>query len=62
MSRLLLVRLAIAIIGIVTWGYGVAADLPRVRLAGIILMAASLILRFLPKKLHGDRGDETPAI
>ena len=61
MSRLLQVRLAIAITGIVIWGYGVAADEPRVRLVGIILMAASLILRFMPKRLHGNRGDETPA-
>ncbi|MEX2152882.1 MAG: hypothetical protein WD825_06040 [Gemmatimonadaceae bacterium] len=52
MSRLLQVRLAIAIIGIVIWAYGVAADEAQVRLVGIILLATSLVLRFTPKRFQ----------
>jgi hypothetical protein len=43
-------RIGLAIIGIVVWGYGVLKDEPRVRLAGIIVLAVSLVLRFLPRR------------
>lgn len=52
------VRLAIATMAIIVWGYAYAADDARLRLAGIILLAAALLLRFLP----GNRSrNDTPA-
>jgi hypothetical protein len=41
-------RIAFAVLGIVIWGYAVASDDENLRLAGIALLALSLILRFLP--------------
>ena len=46
------VRLAVATIGIVVWGYGLLRDDANVRLAGIIVLAASLLLRFTPRRLR----------
>jgi hypothetical protein len=37
------------LIGVIVWGYGQRADLPRVRLAGMGILAAALLLRFVPK-------------
>ena len=50
MSRMLQVRVAVAIGGILVWGYGLARDEPQVRLVGIAMLALSLILRFVPKR------------
>jgi hypothetical protein len=52
-TLILKVRLALAIIGIVVWGYGIAQDEPNVRLVGIAVLALSLVLRFTPKRFHG---------
>ena len=40
-------RIALAIIGLLVWGYGAATDAANYRLVGIILLALSLILRFV---------------
>lgn len=53
MSRLRQVRLTLAIIGIVVWGYGLQVDDAQLRLVGIALLAVSLILRFAPRRFHG---------
>jgi hypothetical protein len=53
-SRYLQVRLALAIIGIIVWGYAVFVDDARLRLVGIVLLAASLILRLVPKRYRGE--------
>ena len=52
MNKFMQLRLVLAVIGIVVWGYGLARDEPNVRLAGIIVLAASLLLRFAPKALR----------
>lgn len=39
-------RLALAIVGVATWGYGVRFDRSEVRWLGIALLAVSLLLRF----------------
>lgn len=57
MTRFMQLRLALAIIGIVVWGYGLATEDANVRLAGIIVLAASLVLRFAPRRLR-DAPDE----
>jgi hypothetical protein len=56
---MLKVRVAMAIIGIVIWGYGVAAEHPDVRLVGIAVLALSLALRFLPKRSQPN-SDQAP--
>lgn len=53
MSRLLQIRLALAIIGIVVWGYGLLKEEATVRLVGIAVLALSLMLRFAPKRFRG---------
>jgi hypothetical protein len=50
MKRLLLARTVLAALGVVVWGYGYRIDDPNVRLAGIALLAISLLLRFLPAR------------
>lgn len=65
MTKFMQLRLALATIGILVWGYGLARDDANVRLAGIIVLAASLILRFAPKALRegtdAPKGPDQPA-
>jgi hypothetical protein len=49
-KRLLLARTVLAAIGVVVWGYGYRVDDPNLRLAGIAVLAISLLLRFVPKR------------
>jgi hypothetical protein len=48
------VKLAIAVVGIITWAYGVREDDHRVRWLGIALIAAAFLLRFLFTRPRGD--------
>jgi hypothetical protein len=57
MSRVMQARIAFAIIGVVVWGYGTASDNPNIRLAGIALLALSLILRFADRRPRQDPPD-----
>jgi hypothetical protein len=52
-DRLTGMRLAIAITGVAVWGYGYASDNGGVRMAGIIILAISLLLRFLRRRSNG---------
>jgi hypothetical protein len=65
MTKFMLLRLAIAAIGVLVWGYGLVRDESNVRLVGIIVLASSLILRFAPKALrdgtHKFGGPDQPA-
>jgi hypothetical protein len=54
MSRVMQARIAFAAIGIVVWGYGYAAQDANIRLAGIALLALSLVLRFADRRPHKD--------
>jgi len=60
-SRLLQVRVVLATIGIVLWGYGYAVDDANRRLVGIILLALSLLLRFAPWGRGRNRDDTSAA-
>jgi hypothetical protein len=51
-------RIAFAVIGIAIWGYAVATDHENLRLAGIALLALSLVLRFLPGGSRRRRQDD----
>ena len=57
MRRLLLARTVLAALGVIVWGYGYRVDDPRVRLAGIAILAISLLLRFVPPRWLGDDGE-----
>ena len=50
MTRLLIARIALTLIGVAVWGYGQRIDNPQTRLAGISVLAIALLLRFLPKR------------
>lgn len=52
MTKFMQLRVVLAAIGIVVWGYGLLRDEANVRLVGIIILAASLVLRFAPKRLR----------
>jgi hypothetical protein len=54
MKRLLLARTVLAAIGVVLWGYGYRTDDANVRLAAIGILAAALLLRFVPKRWLDD--------
>ena len=48
MKRVLLARLVLAFIGIVVWGYGQRANLPKTRVSGMGILLVALLLRFVP--------------
>jgi hypothetical protein len=41
-----MIRLGVAVLALLVWGYGYSVDDERLRLAGIVLLAVSLLLRF----------------
>jgi hypothetical protein len=43
-------QLALAVLGIVVWGYGTRIGDPRVGWAGIALLAAASVLRFVKRR------------
>ncbi len=47
MNRLTQIRLAVALLAVVVWGYGYSVNDERITLAGIVLLAVALVLRFL---------------
>lgn len=47
MPRLLAIRLSLALTALVLFGLGIKADSNYLRMAGIVLLGAALILRFV---------------
>lgn len=43
-------RIALVVIGLILWGYGVRVGDAQLRLIGIVLLAASLVLRFVGRR------------
>lgn len=58
MERMTRVKLVLAVAGIGLFLAGVRMDLPRIRLAGIAVVAVAFILRLA--KVWSDRATETP--
>ena len=54
MTRFILARIIVTLVGVVVWGYGQHADLPRVRLGGIVILGVALLMRFAPKRWFDD--------
>ncbi|MBA3890367.1 MAG: hypothetical protein H0X64_07545 [Gemmatimonadaceae bacterium] len=58
MTRTIVARVALLVMGIVVWGYGVRAGDTQLRLIGIGLLAASLILRFFKRRPPAGNDDD----
>ena len=56
MTRVALLKLAVAAVGFVVWAYGARIDSSPLRLAGMIVIAVAVALRLLPATLR-DRID-----
>jgi hypothetical protein len=54
MTRLLTARIVLAFAGIVVLGYGINADLPKLRLAAMGILLVALLLRFVPPRWFGE--------
>lgn len=50
MEPITVAQLALAVIGVVVWGYGTRMGDSRVGWAGIILLAAASLLRFVKRR------------
>lgn len=49
MTPVMVARLALALMGLILFGYGVRADEERIRLFGIAFLAAATLLRWWPR-------------
>lgn len=58
-TQLLYGRLAIALTGVVVWGYAVRYDDARLRVVGMVLLAVSLLMRLL-RRFVRDQTPESP--
>ena len=54
MSRLVVLRLVLGLIGVAVWGYGYRYDLANVRLVAIGILAVVLLMRFVPRRWLGE--------
>jgi len=52
LTRLALIKVALAAVGIVVWGYGTRIDSAHLRLAGMIVLVVAVALRLLPRSLR----------
>ena len=50
MTRLLIARIVLTLIGIGIWGYGNATNEAAVMYAGMGVLAVALVMRFLPRR------------
>ena len=56
MTRYLLARIIVTLVGVAVWGYGQRFGLPAVRIGGIGILAVALMLRFAPRRWFDDSG------
>jgi len=54
MTRYLLARIIVTLVGIAVWGYGQRFELPAVRIGGIGILAVALMMRFAPRRWFDD--------
>ena len=50
MNRILVARIALTLCGVAVWGYGQRTNNSQMRIAGIGILAVSLLLRFFIRK------------
>jgi chromate transport protein ChrA len=53
MTRLLITRVVITLIGVAVWGYGQRTEQPQLRIIGMVILAIALLLRFAPRRWFG---------
>jgi len=51
-TRFTQLKLAIALVGLIVWGYGQRVEDALLRWIGIAFLAVAVILRFLPRRLR----------
>ena len=56
----MVVRIALLVIAMIVWGYGVRVDDARLRIIGIAVLAVSLVLRFFKRRKVDLDGNGTP--
>lgn len=54
MTRLLIARIALSLFGLAVWGYGQRTENPKMRIAGMAILAVALVLRFVPTRWFDD--------
>ena len=54
MTRYILARMVVTLLGVGIWGYGERFDLPKVRMGGIVVIALALLMRFAPRRWFDD--------
>jgi chromate transport protein ChrA len=54
MTRLIITRIVVTLVGIAVWGYGQRTEQPQVRIVGMAILAVALLMRFAPKRWFGD--------
>ena len=54
MTRYILARMIVTLLGVGIWGYGQRVDLPQVRMGGIVVIALALLMRFAPRRRFDD--------
>ena len=54
MTRYVLARITVTLVGIAVWGYGQRADLPQVRVGGMVILLVALLMRFAPTRWFDD--------
>jgi hypothetical protein len=50
MTRYIVARVVVTLVGIGVWGYGQRVDLPQVRVGGMAILGVALLMRFAPKR------------
>jgi hypothetical protein len=51
MTRYIVARVIVTLVGIVVWGYGQHVDNPQVRVGGMVILGVALLMRFARKKV-----------
>ena len=54
MTRYLTARVIVTWVGVGVGGYGQHANLPGVRMGGIVILAVALLMRFAPRRWFDD--------
>jgi hypothetical protein len=53
-TRYLLARIIVTLVGVAVWGYGQRFELSTVRIGGIAILAVALMMRFAPRRWFDD--------
>ena len=54
MTRYILARIIVTLVGVGVWGYGQRAQSPQIRVGGMVILMIALLMRFAPKRWFDD--------